>query len=46
MMSEYDAEELAAQLQSENSRENINKRRSQRKRKRRMAFLRGIIRLI
>ena len=45
-MSEYDAEELAAQLQSENSRENINKRRSQRKRKRRMAFLRGIIRLI
>lgn len=45
-MSEYDAEELAAQLQSENSRENINKRRSQRKRKRRMAFLRGMVRLI
>lgn len=45
-MSEYDAEELAAQLQSENSRENIQKRRSQRKRKRRIAFLRGIFRLI
>ena len=45
-MSEYDAEELAAQLQSENSRENIQKRRSQRKRKRRMAFLRGIFRMI
>ena len=45
-MSEYDAEGLAAQLQSENSRENIQKRRSQRKRKRRIAFLRGIFRLI
>ena len=45
-MSEYDAEELAAQLQSENSRENIKKRRSQRARRRRMAFLKGIFRLI
>ena len=45
-MSEYDADELVAQLQSENSRENIQKRRSQRKRKRRIAFLRGIFRLI
>ena len=46
MMSEYDAEELAAQLASENSRENINKRRSQRKRRRRMAFLRTFARII
>ena len=45
-MSEYDAEELAAQLQSENSRENIKKRRSQRARRRRMALLKGIFRLI
>ena len=45
-MSEYDAEELAAQLQSENSRENIKKRLSQRARRRRMAFLKGIFRLI
>ena len=45
-MSEYDAEELAAQLQNENSRENIIKRRSQRARRRRMAFLKGIFRLI
>ncbi|WP_315437303.1 LCP family protein [uncultured Selenomonas sp.] len=45
-MSEYDAEELAAQLQSENSRENIKKRRSQRARRRRMTFLKGIFRLI
>lgn len=45
-MSEYDAEELAAQLASENSRENIKKRRSQRTRRRRRAFLRGLFRLI
>ena len=45
-MSEYDAEELAAKLQSENSRENIKKRRIQRARRRRMAILRGIVRLI
>ena len=45
-MSEYDADELVAQLQSENSRENIQKRRSERRRKRRIAFLRGIFRLI
>ncbi|WP_313990455.1 LCP family protein [uncultured Selenomonas sp.] len=45
-MAEYDAEDLAAQLASENSRENINKRRSQRKRRRRMAFFRSIFRLI
>ncbi len=45
-MSEYDAEELAVQLQSESSRENIKKRRNERNRKRRIAFLRGIFRLI
>lgn len=45
-MSEYGAEELAALLQSENSRENIKKRRSQRAHRRRIAFLRGILRLI
>ena len=45
-MSEYDAEELAAKLQSENSRENIKKRRRERTRKHRIAVLKGIIRLI
>ena len=45
-MSEYNAEELAAQLQSENSRENIKKRRKERARKRRIAVLKSIVRLI
>lgn len=45
-MSEYDTEELAAQLASENSRENIKRRRSQRARRRRIAILRGFFRLI
>lgn len=45
-MSEYNAEELAAQLQSENSRENIKKRRKERTRKRRIAVLKSIVRLI
>lgn len=45
-MSEYNAEELAAQLQSENSRENIKKRRKERARKRRVAALKSIVRLI
>ena len=45
-MSKYNAEELAAQLQSENSRENIKKRRKERARKRRIAVLKSIVRLI
>ena len=45
-MSEYNAEELAARLQSENSRENIKKRRKERARKRRIAVLKSIVRLI
>ena len=45
-MSEYDTEELVAQLASENSRENIKRRRSQRARRRRIAILRGFFRLI
>ena len=45
-MSEYNAEELAAQLQSENSRENIKKRRKERARKRRIVVLKSIVRLI
>ena len=45
-MSEHDAEELAALLASENSVENIKKRRSQRARRRRIAVLRGLLRLI
>ena len=45
-MSECNAEELAAQLQSENSRENIKKRRKERARKRRIAVLKSIVRLI
>ena len=45
-MAEYDAEEIAAQLARENSRENINKRRRQREQRRRMHFFRGIIKFI
>ena len=45
-MQGYDAEELAAQLASENSRENIEKRRRRRRRRRRIAFVRGFFRLI
>ena len=45
-MSDYDTEDLAAQLASENSRENIKRRRTQRARRRRMAVLRGLVRLI
>lgn len=45
-MSEYDAEELAARLARENSRENIEKRRRLRTRRRRTAFLRGLFRLV
>ena len=45
-MSEYDTEELASQLASVNSRENIKRRRSQRARRRRIAILRGFFRLI